>query len=536
MRGAFALALALAAAPAAAERRQTGSVIYATASRLYLDAGAKDGLVPGQMLRLKAGTCRVEEVSDRYATCAGSARPGDTFVLPLPPPAQVVRRLPPPPPPAVLEQRRAMLASVSFDKVDYHAPSGPPPASHTSEVGVGYAGWFSTGAAPWQQERLDARLTGAPIGAGFTLDVDMSARWWSRRSDPISFRPDDPAQLYVWEAALSRRSLAGGPAISLGRVRPWGTPGQSIFDGAQAGWRTSGGTEMGVFGGAIPDAVTLAPSFGQGTLGGYWSGLRTGESGSILRYFRHELRLALVNTSELGKRLEVEGLLEARITRRFDMAVDVRMATGAPGAQQAPGLLDAIRLDGAYRPLDGLSFIGSFRYEGLPVPELDGPGNVLAGGAARHADLSLAWDPTPQIRVTMLSGLSTDLSGTGQTRRWIGPELGAPRLFSDRVGASVGYVHEDGWEPGQSAWLQFLLRPGTLVQVMTRVFWSRTRSAAAVDLDELGAYARVQAQLGRFVALRVSATGRTTLNGESELFGGNTGQSGTLDAEISGQF
>lgn len=533
MRGAFAIVLALAAAPAAAERRQTGSVIYATASRLYLDAGARDGLAPGQMLKLRAGTCRVEEVSDRYATCAGSGRRGDTVLLPVPPAAPVVRRLPAPPPPAVLEQRAAVLASAFFEKVQYHPPPKPP-ASHTVEVGVGYAGWFSTGAGAWQQERLDAKVTGAPVGKGFTLNVDLSARFWSGRSDPISFRPDDPVQLYVWEANLSRRALYGGPALSLGRVRPWGTPGQPILDGAQAGWRTAGGTEVGVFGGVIPDAVTLAPSFSQGTFGGYWSGLYTGESGSILRYFRHELRLAFVNTSELGQRLEGEGLVEARITRHFDAALDVRLANGD---QKAPGSLDAFRFDGALRPVDGLSLIGSFRYQGIAVPELDGPGNVQSGGAAYHADLSLAWDPPPQvIRFSLISGMSSDLSGNGQMRTWFGPELGAPRLFSDHLGASIGYVREEGWEPGQSAWLQLVVRPAILVQVIARVFWSRTSAVSPVNLDELGAYTRVQAQLSPTVALRLSATARTTLNGEDQLFGGNTGQSGTLDAELAGRF
>lgn len=527
----LAILLAAAAAPGA-EPRRTGAVIYATVRRLYLDAGAREGLARGQVLHLKSGTCKVEEVSARYATCVGNGRPGDTFELPPPVPAMLVRRLPPPTPAAVLEQRRSVLAAASFEKIEYHAPPGPPPSSHTVEVGIGHASWVSSGAGPWHQERLDARLLGAPIGGGFTLDLDLSARRWSRRSDPISFRPDDPTQLYVWEAALSRRPIAGGPAFSLGRVRPWWTPGQSILDGAQAGWRTSGGTEAGVFGGVVPDAVTLAPSLSQGTFGGYWSGLHTGDAGSTIRFFRHELRVAFVNTADLGRRVEGEGLLEARITRRLDAAVDVRVASGD---HQAPGSLDAVRVDGAARPLDGLSISGSFRYQGLSVPELDGPGHILSGGAARHADLSVAWEPTAQIRITVLSGLSTDLKA-GQTRRWIGPELAAPRLFSDRVGVAAGYVLEDGWAPGSSAWLQVLMRPAMLVQVLTRLSWSRTRAIAPVDLDELGASAAIQAQIGPHVALRLSALARTTLNGDTALFGGGTGQAGVLDAEIAGQF
>jgi hypothetical protein len=533
IRRAVALAALLAATAApGAEPRRAGTVVYATARRLYLDAGAREGLATGQVLHLESGTCRVEDVSARYATCAGKGRPGQTFALPPPPPALVVRRLPPPAPAAVLEQRRSVLAAASFEKIEYHARPGAPLSSHSVEIGIGHTSWVSSGAGPWHQERVDARLLGAPIGGGFTLDLDLSARRWSRRADPISFRPDDPTQLYVWEAALSRRAVAGGPAFSLGRVRPWWTPGQSILDGAQAGWRTSGGTETGVFGGVLPDTVTLAPSLSQGTFGGYWSGLHTGEAGSVVRYFRHELRVAFVNTSDLGRRVEGEGLLEARITRRLDAAIDVRVGSGD---RQAPGSLDAVRVDGAARPFDGWSINGSFRYEGLSVPELDGPGRIFRGGAAHHADLSVAWEPTAQIRITVLSGLSTDLVAK-QTRRWIGPELSAPRLFSDRAGVSAGFVQEDGWAPGRSAWLQILARPARLVQILTRLSWSRTSSLSPVDLDELGASAAVQAQLGPHMSLRLSALARTTLNGDVALFGGGTGQAGVLDAELAGQF
>jgi hypothetical protein len=532
IRRALAFAFLLATAAPGAEPRRVGTVIYATRSRLYLDVGAREGLAPGQVLSGTSATCKIAELSATHATCVGRGRPGDTFPLPPPPPALLVRRLPPPAPAQVVEQRRSVLSAAAFEKIEYHAAPGPAPTSHTVEVGIGHTSWISSGAGPWHREQLDARLIGTPIGGGFTLDVDLSARRWTRRAEPISFRPEDPTQLYVWEAALSRRAVAGGPAFSLGRVRPWFMPGQSVLDGAQAGWRTSGATEAGVFGGVVPDAVTLAPSLSQGTFGGYWSGLHTGETGSIVRFFRHELRIAFVNTADLGRRIEGEGLIEARITRRIDAAVDVRVGSGD---RQAPGSLDAIRVDGAARPVDGLSFNGSFRYEGLSVPELDGPGRILSGGAARHADLSMAWEPTAQVRVSVLSGLSTDLVA-GQTRRWIGPELGAPRLFSDRLGVSAGYVQEGGWAPGRSAWLQFLVRPATLVQLLTRFSWSRTRSLAPVDLDELGASAAVQAQLGQHVALRLSALGRTSLNGDTALFGGASGQTGVLDAEITGQF
>lgn len=521
-------------------QRRSGSVLFATATRLYLDAGSQDGLAPGQVLNFqRSGSCRVEQVSDTRATCLGSGRPGDRFPLPeLPPPPPVVR-LPPPPTTAVLEQRRSVLASASYPKVDFHEGAGGLEARRGSiEAGIGHTTWWASGGrGAWNQERVDAGIRGASLGAGFTLDLDLSARRWSRRSDPISFRPDDPAQLYVWEAAISRRSADSGPAFSVGRVRPYRVPGQVILDGAQAGWRLDGASEAGVFGGVVPNSVTLAPSLDHGTLGAYWIGQRVFEPDSTVRFLRHEARIAFVNTDDLGQRVEGEALLEARITRQLDAAVNVRAGAGAArGVGSLDSIrLDALRVDATARPFDSLSLRGSFRYEGLSSPDLDGPGHLLLGGAARHADASAAWEPIDTLRFSVLSGLSTDLV-THKTRRWIGPEVGLPRLFGDRAGVSAGYFEEDGWAPGRSAWLQVLARSRGVFQVLTRISWFRTGDIAPAELDELGLSAAIQAQLGPRVAFRLSAMGRTVLNGQRSPFGPATGQVLFADAELAGTF
>ena len=520
---------------------RVGSVLYATTTRLYLDAGSRDGLAPGQVLHFqRSGSCRVEQVSETRATCLGAGGAGVTFPLPEPPPPRPVVRLPPPTRPAVLEQRRSVLASASYPHVDYREAAGGGLEARRGSIdaGIGHTTWWvSGGRGAWNQERADAGIRGASLGAGFTLDLDLSARRWSRRSDPISFRPDDPTQLYVWEASISRRSGDGGPAFSIGRVRPYRVPGQVILDGAQAGWRLEGGSEAGVFGGAVPNSVTLAPSFDHGTLGAYWIGQRVFEADSTVRFLRHEARIAFVNTDDLGKRVEGEALLEARITSRLDAAVNVRAGAGA-----AHGLgsldtirLDAVRLDLTARPFDSLSLSGSFRHEGGSVPELDGPGHLLLGGEARHADASAAWVPIEALRFSVLSGLSTDLV-TQKTRRWIGPEVALTRLFGDRGGVSLGYFQEDGWAPGRSAWFQVLARSQGVLQILARVSWFQTSQIAPVDLDELGVSTSIQAQLGPHVAFRLSAMARTVLNGQRSLFGPATGQVMLADAELAGTF
>ena len=519
--------------------RRTGSVLYATSSRLYLDAGSREGLAPGQIVQLQKGTCRVEQVSATRATCLGTGRAGDTFGLPPPPPQpQPASRLAPLPAPSVVEQRRGILASAPHPKVDFHEASfGVEAARGSADVGIGLRTWWTSGVGSSRQQRVDALIRDFALGAGFTLDVDLSARKWSRRAGPVSFRPDDATQLYVWEASISRRTDAGGPAFSVGRVRPYRVPGQVILDGAQAGWRTEGGTEAGIFGGVVPDALTLAPSLDHGTFGAYWIGQHSYAGDSSLRFLRHEARIAFVNTADLGQRVEGEALVEARITRQVDFALDVRGGgTVSGGLGSMDGMsLEALRVDVSARPLDSVNLIGSFRYDGLSIPELDGPGRVLTSGAVRHADFSAAWEPLDTLRLSVLSGLSADLL-SHTSRRWIGPEIALPRLLGDSAGLSAGYFREDGWAPGSSAWLQLLARSRGVFQLLARVSWFRTSGLAPAELDELGASAAIQAQGARYVALRLSVFGRTTLNGQTAPFGPATGQVAFVDAEIAGTF
>jgi hypothetical protein len=194
-----------------------------------------------------------------------------------------------------------------------------------------------------------------------------------------------------------------------------------------------------------------------------------------------------------------------------------------------------VRVDATARPFDSLSLSGSFRHEGGSVPELDGPGHLLLGGEARHADASVTWEPREALRLSVLSGLSTDLV-TQKTRSWIGPEVALTRLFGDRGGVSVGYFQEEGWAPGRSAWIQILTRSQGVLQVLARVSWFRTSDIAPVDLDELGVSTSIQAQLAAHAAFRLSATARTVLNGQRSLFGPATGQVLFADAELTGTF
>src|SRR5260221_698196 len=242
--------------------------------------------------------------------------------------------------------------------------------------------------------------------------------------------------------------------------------------------------------------------------------------------------VAYSDSPEWGKRVEGEGLAQLSLGHVLDLSAGARVARADRESVES---LDAASVDIGFRPLDRLSLLGGFRYRGLSVPERDGPGTVLSGGAARHADLTASWEVAPWLTVSGVSGLVNDLT-TGVSRRFAGPELGLPRLLGDVGGASLGYVAEDGWSSGQTAWVQVLTHRPRWLQVLLRVSWFQTRALASTD-DELGAYASISAQLGPSIALRVSALGRAGgAPGVRPLAGARGFLGGTLDAALAGRF
>src|SRR5262249_40286306 len=288
-------------------------------------------------------------------TCLGNGRPGDTFALearPEPAEASSARTGAAPLAENEVARRRRALENTTFEKVDYHGGARPTLFSGRTEVQLSYFTWAATGVGPWHQERLDAAVRGAPVGGGFSLYADLSARYWSERSGPVVSRPDDNWQLYVWEAELVRRPQ-NGLALALARIRPWAAPRATIVDGAQAGWRTRGNVEFGIFGGAVPDPSTTSPTFDRSTAGGYLAFQSAGDSRSTIRYTREEFRLAYVNSPELGKRLELEGLGQISLGKKLDLGVQGRITKPDSGST----LLESLAPDLRVQPLGSTSVL-----------------------------------------------------------------------------------------------------------------------------------------------------------------------------------
>lgn len=498
-----------------ARPRGVGTVTYVTAAHVYLDAGAEDGLVQGQMIELRregvpVGACEVETLAPHRATCTGArARPGDRFrfdAAPEPAPAKLL-----PAPPSEDELARRLAAVTAAPPMPLLQAKVPPPAaqqrvdaSRVAEVALTDASYVSSGSGPSHRDAVDVLIRGADLGRGLVLDVDARAEHWFRREQPV-FRPRNDSALYVWQAQITA-APTDALVLSAGRIMPWAIPGATVFDGASAGYRGSllgGRSEVGVFGGLVPEPDTTAPTTRRSTGGGYW--LIDGSLGKGASY-RQEGRVAVVNSPELGTR--VEGSLTGAIfLKRFDLSGEANLGGG--GKVKANGL-DSGRVDATFRPVGGLAIGGSFRYAGVDWPQPFNP--PVYPGNGRAGDAFVSYDLVRWLRLGATGGLSHDAT-SGLDRKWVGPEVALPRLLGDRGGVSFGYLQEVGWVSGQSAYGQIVARPWQPVRLLARVSWTHDKGAA-VDTDEVGLFASAAAELSKHLGLRLSLSSRAGFDRE----------------------
>jgi hypothetical protein len=516
------LALALAAAqpgsplegppPERARTPGVGRVVQATGARAYLDVGGDDGLVAGQEVRLRrvavdVGRCRIEAVAPSHATCVGAAAaPGDTFALPAraASPEAKVALLPAVPADDELARRAALVAVASAPRVE-DRPTAPSttlavPRRVIGEVTVADAYWGVSDGGAFNVGRIDAAVHRAPLGP-VLVDLDVRAERWFRQYKP-TFRPDDQTRFYVWQAQAEWSPADLRYSVDAGRVLPYAVPGATVMDGAIVGRHLAGGS-VSVFGGLVPQPDTMAPTATRATGGAAWTLERRPGAGLVLL---QEGRIAWVRSPELGDRAELQAAASLHSGSVFDLYADARL--GAGGTTHADGYLDGARVELGLRPVTKLSFTGGFDYGGLVVP---GQPAIAAWypGKTRHADGSVFYD-LGAFRLGVDAGHSVDVVSSLE-RTWVGPEVQVPRVFSDRVSLSAGYLEELGWLHGRSLFFQAVARPWRWLRLLGRVSWTEEESLA-LDQRELGGMLSAVAELTDRVGLRVSALYRGVLD------------------------
>ncbi len=499
-------ALCMLATAAGTASVREGHVVQATRSRVYLDAGAAEGLHAGAVLEIRrrgstVGRCRIADLSDHRASCTGAAaRTGDTFALaPETTPAEAPTLRATPLSAAARDAEKSALQAAALAPVEFRGAAktvGFPGSAPTIDVELAHATWAASGTTPANEERLDVNARGVPLGAGMELWLDLSARHWNRQAANTQFRPGAATQLYVWEAQVSARTehaLFG----SLGRINPWNAPGAPRIDGAQLGFRSQSGNEIGLYGGAVPDPSTLTPGINRGTGGLFWGLQRRAIGESSIPILINQGRIAVVTTPEGGTRFEAESSGQASLFKLVDLSADVRVGAGGTASSG----LEAVRVDLGAHPIAPLFVSAGFRYLGLALPQFASTG-APTGGPSRDLDATITYTVIAPLQISAAAGESHDLS-TGMQRAWFGPDVALPTLFGARGGLIVGYREERGWLAGRSAWLQATTKPVTWLRLLARLSWTQDTRPDVGTEQSVGLFASAAARVGEHVDLRL---------------------------------
>ena len=494
--------------------RTHGQVVQVSTSRVFVNAGAREGLRVGLSIELHRGTslvghCAIDRVADHSASCHGAAaRAGDRFALGPPPPGPRVNELA-----ALVDsseqlRRRRVMEAAPLTGVEF---TGSDPLARSSAPRMFFRAaqliWAATDASAWLGQRLDVRVIGAQLtdGKGFlpatTLSLDITLLHLSR-PDVATYRPGADVQLFVWEAALASHSREGN-TFAIGRVLPWYAPGATRLDGAQLGRRFTPGFELGIFGGGVPDSGTLEPTFSRATAGAYWALDHSGTHSDLFPYANTTGRLAWVQSPEAGTRVELESSSIVQLRRLGDVAASFRFGLGDT---MGPGGLDAVRVSFALRPTDRLSFNGSLRYSGATL--LEDTALAVASGPSLHVDLSGAWEVRHALLLGVEGGVAQDDTANASFgRSWFGPTLSMPRFFGDNGGLSLGLHVEEGDLPGYSSWIGTTLFPGKRIQLLVRATLQIDSRTEGRDVTA-GIYSSIHAQLFNHFALQCAVQAR----------------------------
>lgn len=506
-----------------------GSVRTVTAQRAYLDAGSRDGLAPGQVLALSrqgspAGSCTVEEVTERNATCAGpGVRPGDTVSVNPRAAGSLPARLPPRPTREEQARRLAAVQAAVFAPIESKGKMAPEPVepARRVEAGLSHVTWAAVESSPIHEERVQALIRGVEVLGGARLYLDLTAVYRPGAPSSERFLPGRDPLVWLREASLGWGETQGRFRLAAGRVLPWQVPGGPTFDGLQLGWRPIPGGEVGVFGGGVPDPMTTEPSVDRATAGAYWAW----EAISGKSLFRQEARFAWVRLESGDTRLEVEATAQAWMARRLDLSARARFGFGS---YTAPGNLDAASIDASWHQPGTLSVAGGFRYSESRLPDVAAPS--LFPGRTRHAWGAVTWEELSWLQVRATGGHARDVA-SGQGRSWLGPELVAPGLLGSLGGLALGYAEELGTLPGRSAWLQADLAPARSLRLLARASWLVDARPAPLPAEHVfGLLVSGASDLSAWLRLRLSLLARYGLP-LSEAAGENWGASALVSLE-----
>ena len=492
-----------------------GHVQFATEHRAYLDRGSAEGLAVGQWLPIargvrSIGSCKVETVGDHEATCTGARlRPGDAFRTP-----NNGGRKARPPAPALapilddktLEVRAAQIADATIEKVDFNGKRAYR-SRGTAEATPGFATWFTQpngGNGTYAQERIDGIIRGVDIGnTGLRFDGAFSAVRWNTPAIAERFRPATPTQFYLWEAEAYRRQQDGGTTLSVGRLWPHHAPGLTLLDGMQLGRESEAHTaEGGVYGGLIPTAEGLLPSFDIWAAGLYGALRQPGTKTSNVRLAREEIRLGVWRAASTGAVAEGEGLAQTWVG---PVTVGGGGRVSWAAEQHGHAELENAYVDLGVRPSLESAVGLHARYIGVSVLQqapLRAETPMTAG--AMHAIADAYRNFSSRFGLAGSLGAHRE-DATGRYQFHGGAELRFPRMLGETGGLWLGGTVEQGWLQGETAYAQLIGHFSDHFQVLARLSVDGTRfetPTAIWNLNEVGATLSVDGAIATHLRLR----------------------------------
>ncbi|MBS1110239.1 MAG: hypothetical protein H6Q88_2231 [Anaeromyxobacteraceae bacterium] len=501
-----------AAPPSPVVRRVDGKVTFATATTAYIDAGALEGVAIGQVVRLTrasqpSGTCTIRETADHSSTCTGEGiRAGDRFAfettLPGAPP---VAKLAPIPTEEELDSRNAVVTGTPVALVEAKVQPRDVVLGQLPIVrgDLGYAVWLASPSGPGDSQRLqlDIQVNGLDAFAGFRFFADARLMQWTQRNE--TYLPGSSTQLLVYDLELAQRDPKRSWSASFGRVMPWFAPGSTVFDGAQGGLRF-GRTEIGIFGGTVPDTYTTEPTLDRYT-GGVYANFEAPIGSTLLS---GSARAAVVQNPAVLRHYEGELLLNYWAGGVFSASGDLRMGFGDV---HAPSYIDSARLALSIRPVSIFWISGGFSYWGLTTPN-DEP-IATYPGPSRRADGSVGVDATDWLRIAALGGWVDDLTSS-VSHTYVGPEVTFTKVLA---GLSFGYLKDLGWVEGQSAWSQIGWAPMPGTRLTGRISWFQTTEtiggvATPTASNDVGLMVNGTVGLNRWLGLRASVLVRAGID------------------------
>lgn len=545
----FTCVVGLAALASLTAGATAGQVTYATAKDAYLDVGAKHGVTVGQELQLvrrnkPVGPCEVVEVSPAKAICKSDrAAPGDKFSFAWVPPAEAKKPepkvLPPMMSPGQQRELREQVAQLPVERVKHD---------------VSAAGLVASGRTTLRQELWGASTSpsGAygrtSLDAGFRVGFSAAPQFFTTASVRVASdliapsnqraRPGELVELYVWGLSVGMKD--GLVVGELGRFYAKNVPGVLLLDGAQAGLRLlDDSTEVGLYAGAIPDLVTIAPTLNRLAGGAYLGvNLRPAEGVSVVP----RARVGVLSSPDFAY-LRGEALAQTQVFWRGVGSLGGSIKTGMGGTADMLPTVDAASVDAGLDVLPELVLWTGYRYNAAPPLDLDFDGVGVPHAQGGH-DVSAvtAYRPVPWFGLGASGGAAYD-TASASTRAFVGPQLELPQAFGDAGGIQLGYIEElgltkvkndvevqGGW-PGRNAWVA--ARVGLpFLSFMTRVSYYETE-APRDWYRELGLSAYVDAPILPWLSVRTRLYGQQAL----PSFGGEvraTPTAGMADLSLTG--